>query len=150
MREEIFYVSDDYAENLVQQYTGQRRQKMIEDLKGTLRILKFYTNNDFAFKDVHNEELFYQNGKILVEVVQLFENYRIIGSNDVQMLGDLFEQLLNKGFKQNEGQFFTPIPITRFIWDSLPVERIVKRENGIEYPKIVENCTTSLIRIVAA
>lgn len=138
MREEIFYVSDDYAENLVQQYTGQRRQKMIEDLKSTLRILKFYTNNDFAFKDVHNEELFYQNGKILVEVVQLFENYRIIGSNDVQMLGDLFEQLLNKGFKQNEGQFFTPIPITRFIWDSLPVERIVKKENGIEYPKIVD------------
>ncbi len=138
MREEIFYVSDDYAENLVQQYTGQKRQKMIEDLKGTLRILKFYTNNDFAFKDVHNEELFYQNGKILVEVVQLFENYRIIGSNDVQMLGDLFEQLLNKGFKQNEGQFFTPIPITRFIWDSLPVERLIKRGNGIEFPRIVD------------
>lgn len=138
MREEIFYVPDDYAENLVQQYTGQKRQKMIEDLKGTLRILKFYTNNDFAFKDVHNEELFYQNGKILVEVVKLFENYRIIGSNDVQMLGDLFEQLLNKGFKQNEGQFFTPIPITRFIWDSLPIERIIKKENGIEFPKIVD------------
>ena len=138
MREEIFYVADDYAENLVQQYTGQKRQKMIEDLRNTLRILKFYTNNDFAFKDVHNEELFYQNGKILVEVVQLFENYRIIGSNDVQMLGDLFEQLLNKGFKQNEGQFFTPIPITRFIWDSLPVKRIIKKADGIEFPKMID------------
>lgn len=138
MREEIFYVADDYAENLVQQYTGQRRRKMIEDLKNTLRILKFYTNNDFAFKDVHNEELFYQNGKILVEVVQLFEKYRIIGSNDVQMLGDLFEQLLNKGFKQNEGQFFTPVPVTRFIWDSLPVEKIIKKANGIEFPKIID------------
>lgn len=138
MREEIFYVADDYAENLVQQYTGQKRQKMIEDLRNTLRVLKFYTNNDFAFKNVHNEELFYQNGKILVEVVQLFENYRIIGSNDVQMLGDLFEQLLNKGFKQNEGQFFTPIPITRFIWDSLPVERMIKKADGIEFPKIID------------
>lgn len=59
MREEIFYVSDDYAENLIQSYTGQKRQNMIADLKRTLRILKFYTNNDFAFKDVHNEELFY-------------------------------------------------------------------------------------------
>lgn len=49
MKEEIFYVSDDYAEKLVHQYTGQKREKMIEDLKGTLRILKFYTNNDFAF-----------------------------------------------------------------------------------------------------
>ncbi len=138
MREEIFYVPDDYAEKLVQQYTGQRRQKMIEDLRGTLRILKFYTNNDFAFIDVHNEELFYQNGKILVEVVQLFQEYRIIGSADVQMLGDLFEQLLNKGFKQNEGQFFTPIPITRFIWDSLPLESIVRKSDGIEYPKIID------------
>lgn len=138
MREEIIYVEDDYAERLVQQIIGQKRQKMIENLRNTIRVLKFYTNNDFAFKDVHNEELFYQNGKILVEVVQLFENYRIIGSNDVQMLGDLFEQLLNKGFKQNEGQFFTPIPITRFIWDSLPVERIIKKNDGIEFPKIID------------
>lgn len=138
MREKIFYVTDDYAENLVQQYTGHKRQKMIEDLRNTLRILKFYTNNDFAFKDVHNEELFYQNGKILVEVVQLFQKFRIIGSNDIQMLGDLFEQLLNKGFKQNEGQFFTPIPITHFIWDSLPIDNIIKKENGIDFPKIID------------
>ena len=130
MREEIFYVSDDYAENLVKQYTNQKRIKMIDELKKTLRILKFYTNNDFAFKDVHNEELFYQNGKILVEVVQLFQGFRIIGSADVQMLGDLFEQLLNKGFKQNEGQFFTPTPITRFIWDSLPITAIVSKTDG--------------------
>ena len=128
MREEIFYVSDDYAENLVKQYTKQKRVKMIEELRNTLRILKFYTNNDFAFKDVHNEELFYQNGKILVEMVQLFQNYRIIGSADVQMLGDLFEQLLNKGFKQNEGQFFTPTPITtlatKAIDKGMPIEQV--------------------------
>ena len=138
MREEIFYVSDDYAENLVKQYTKQKRVKMIEELRNTLRILKFYTNNDFAFKDVHNEELFYQNGKILVEMVQLFQGYRIIGSADVQMLGDLFEQLLNKGFKQNEGQFFTPTPITRFIWDSLPLRQIMTKADGIEYPKVID------------
>lgn len=138
MREKIFYVADDYAENLVKQYTKQRRVKMIEELRNTLRILKFYTNNDFAFKDVHNEELFYQNGKILVEMVQLFQDYRIIGSSDVQMLGDLFEQLLNKGFKQNEGQFFTPTPITRFIWDSLPLGQIMTKSDGIEYPKIID------------
>ncbi len=138
MREEIFYISDDYADTLVRQYTGQNRKKMIADLKQTLRILKFYTNNDFAFKDVHNEELFYQNGKILVEVVQLFENYRIIGASDLQTLGDLFEQLLNKGFKQNEGQFFTPVPITRFIWDSLPMDEIVRKTGDVEAPKLVD------------
>lgn len=33
MKEKIFYVSDDYAEKLVQQYTGQTRKRMIDELK---------------------------------------------------------------------------------------------------------------------
>lgn len=126
MGEKIFYVSNDYAENLFQNYSSHKRANAIEDLKKTIRILKFYSNNDFSFKDVHNEELFFQNGKILVEVVQLFENHRIVYPSKHQFLGDLFEQLLNKGFKQSEGQFFTPMPITRFIWDSLPLSKIPK------------------------
>ena len=138
MREKIYYVSDDYAENLVKQYTGQKRKNMINDLRDTIKILKYYTNNDFAFKDVHNEDLFYQNGKILVEMVQLFENYRIVYSSKHQFLGDLFEQLLNKGFKQDEGQFFTPMPITRFIWDCLPVKEIVSSDKTEAYPKVVD------------
>lgn len=138
MREEIYYVSADYPEWLFSTYTGSRRKKAIEDLQNTIRILKFYSNNDFAFKDVHNEELFYQNGKILVEMVQLFEKYRIVYPSKHQFLGDLFEQLLNKGFKQNEGQFFTPIPITRFIWDSFPVDRMVKSEGCTVYPKVID------------
>lgn len=138
MKEEIFYVPDNYAENLIWQYSGQKRTEMISNLKSTIRKLKYFTNNDFAFKDVHNEELFLQNAKILVEVVELFQNYRIIGSRDIQKLGDLFEQLLNKGFKQNEGQFFTPIPITRFIWDCLPLEKEIHRGSDYEYPKIID------------
>lgn len=136
MREKIYYVEADYAEKLFQQYTGSKRKAAIEDLKNTIRILKFYSNNDFAFKDVHNEELFFQNGKILVEVVQLFQPYRIVYPNKHQFLGDLFEQLLNKGFKQNEGQFFTPTPITRFIWDSLPLQTYYISNNGI--PKVID------------
>ncbi len=138
MREEIYYVPADYPEWLFSTYTGSKRKKAIEDLRNTIRILKFYSNNDFAFKDVHNEELFYQNGKILVEVIQLFEKYRIVYPSKHQFLGDLFEQLLNKGFKQNEGQFFTPVPIARFIWDSLPVDRMVKSERGTVYPKVID------------
>ena len=138
MREEIYYVPADYPEWLFSTYTGAKRKKAIEDLQNTIRILKFYSNNDFAFKDVHNEELFYQNGKILVEMVQLFEKYRIVYPSKHQFLGDLFEQLLNKGFKQNEGQFFTPMPITRFIWDSLPVERMIKSDRGTVYPKVID------------
>ena len=135
MKEKIFYVEGDYAEKLFRHYTGKQRKAAIEDLNKTIRILKFYSNNDFAFKEVHNEELFYQNGKILVEVVQLFQPYRIVYPRKHQFLGDLFERLLTKGFKQNEGQFFTPTPITRFIWDSLPVQSYISDNN---LPKIID------------
>ena len=135
MHEKIFYVAADYAERLFLQYTGQRRKQAIEDLNNTIRILKFYSNNDFAFKDVHNEDLFYQNGKVLVEVVQLFQPYRIVYPCKHQFLGDLFEQLLNKGFKQNEGQFFTPTPVTRFIWDCLPIQSYIS-EHGL--PNVID------------
>ena len=135
MKEKIFYVDDGYAERLFENYTGQKRKAAIEDLKHTIRVLKFYSNNDFAFKDVHNEELFYQNGKILVEVVQLFQPYRIVYQSKHQFLGDLFEQLLNKGFKQNEGQFFTPTPITRFIWDALPLSNYISEH---DLPRIID------------
>lgn len=135
MKEKIFYVEADYAERLFEQYTGRKRKAAIEDLNRTIRILKFYSNNDFAFKDVHNEELFFQNGKILVEVVQLFQPYRIVYPSKHQFLGDLFEQLLNKGFKQNEGQFFTPTPITRFIWDALPLQQYISKR---DLPRIID------------
>lgn len=138
MKEETFYISADYPEKLFQNYTGQYRKKAIEDLKEKFKMLKFYSNNDFAFKDVHNEELFLQNGKVLVEMVQLFEKYRIVYKSRHKFLGDLFEQLLNKGFKQNEGQFFTPTPITSFIWDSLPLEKLQAKNEGAKYPKVID------------
>lgn len=138
MKEDIFYVSSEYPLNLFSTYKGQNRKNAIEDLKETFRKLKFYSNSDFAFKDVHNEELFKQNGKILVEVVKLFENYRIVYKSKHQFLGDLFEQLLNQGFKQNEGQFFTPIPITRFIWESLPIENLKSLSKEDIYPKVID------------
>lgn len=57
---------------------------------------------------------------------------------NINSWGDLFEQLLSKGFKQNEGQFFTPMPITRFIWDCLPIERMTHSEKGTVYPKVID------------
>lgn len=137
MQEEIFYVESDYVEKLFKDLNIETREHTKNNLTTTIRKLKYYTNNDFSFKDVHNEELFLQNGKILMEMVQLFEKYRISYGSKHQFLGDMFEQLLNKGFKQNEGQFFTPSPITRFIWDCLPVLQIIER-NGGDYPKVID------------
>ena len=135
MGEDIFYLPENYPDKVFKNFgDAENHGNQIRDLKENFRKLKFYTNNAFAFVDVNNDKLFYLNAKILKEVVDIFRNYRIIGSTDLQTLGDLFEQLLDKGFKQNEGQFFTPLPITRFIWDSLPLERIISDEP----PKIID------------
>ncbi len=133
MREDITYIPANYPEQIFSNYKGKSRRKAIDELNEAFRKLKYFTNNDFAFKDVHNEKLFYENGKVLVEVVQLFQRYRIVHTSRHQLLGDLFEQLLDKGFKQNEGQFFTPIPITRFIWDCLPMRRYKTWPKVIDY-----------------
>ncbi len=135
MGEDIFYLPEDYPDKVFKNFSDEENhENQIRDLRDNFRKLKFYTNNAFAFVEVQNEKLFYLNAKILQEVVEILRDYRIIGSNDLQTLGDLFEQLLNKGFKQNEGQFFTPTPIAQFIWDSLPLDEIISEEP----PKIID------------
>lgn len=48
-------------------------------------------------------------------------------------MGDLFEGFLNRGIKQSEGQFFTPMPIVRFLVSSLPLEHIVRDNETIPW-----------------
>ncbi|WP_333721626.1 N-6 DNA methylase [Campylobacter helveticus] len=74
---------------------------------------------------------------MLVEVVQLFENYRLLYANKNQFISDLFEHFLNEGFTQNEGIYFTPTPITRFIWNSLPFECFINLRNKT-FPKVID------------
>ncbi len=88
--------------------------------------LKYYTNNDFAFLDVHNENLFKQNAQVLLKIVQMLQNFRLKTDKHNQFLGDLFEGFLDNGVKQSEGQYFTPLPIVRFITSSLPLEKKLK------------------------
>ena len=87
---------------------------------------KYFTNNDFSFIDVHNEKLFFQNADILLKIIKMWENYQINGEQQNQFLGDMFEGFLDKGVKQSEGQFFTPMPICKFIISSLPLENLIK------------------------
>ena len=91
----------------------------------------------FAFREVYNEKLFLQNGKVLVEVVELFQNYKLAYTSKDQFLGELFENLLDQGFKQEAGQFFTPILITRFVWNSLPLERYLSSAVP-KLPKVID------------
>ena len=86
---------------------------------------KYFTNSDFGFIDVHNDKLFYQNAVILLDIVRMWQHYQLSSEQQHQFLGDMFEFFLDKGFKQSEGQFFTPIPICKFILQSLPLEQLI-------------------------
>jgi len=107
-----------------------------ETIKSYFKQLKFFTNNDFAFIDVHNERLFYENAEVLIDIVRLFQDTKITSSSKNQFLGDMFENFLDGGVKQSEGQFFTPMPITRFIIQSLPLEQIINQSQQI--PKAID------------
>ncbi|MBS0923031.1 N-6 DNA methylase [Providencia sp. JGM181] len=98
---------------------------------------KFFTNNDFSLIDVHNEKLFYQNAEVLLKILQMWQDIRLTdphGHN--QFLGDMFEGFLDQGVKQSEGQFFTPMPICRFIMKSLPLTSLIQR--SVAPPKAID------------
>lgn len=137
LKEDVFYLEDSYISDTLSQFTGKKRKYLEEELRRSFQRTKLLSCQVFAFREIYNEKLFMQNGKVLVEMVELFQGYRLSYSSRQQFLGELFEQLLNKGFKQDQGQFFTPIPITRFIWNSLPFERFVKYDTNT-YPKVID------------
>lgn len=137
LKEDVFYLEDSYISDTLSQFTGKNRKYLVEELRRSFQRTKLLSCQVFAFREIYNEKLFMQNGKVLVEMVELFQNYRLSYSSKEQFLGELFEQLLSHGFKQDEGQFFTPIPITRFIWNSIPLERFIKPET-MKLPKVID------------
>ena len=89
---------------------------------------KFFTNNDFSLIDVHNEKLFYQNAEVLLKILQMWQDIRLTNTNgNNQFLGDMFEGFLDQGVKQSEGQYFTPMPICKFILMSLPLQSLIQK-----------------------
>lgn len=108
----------------------------IQNLKGKEHIRnlfiqqKLYSGNEFTFKEVFDKITFDKNCIVVKEVVKLLEKYKIKYNAKQQFLGDFFEKLLNTGIKQEAGQFFTPIPIARFICKSLPIYEIINKKNN--------------------
>jgi len=125
LKEQVTYVEKQQIQNAFKLFKNDPDQTK-ETILNYFRQLKFFTNNDFAFIDVHNEELFYQNSKILLETVELLQDMKLRQKTNNQFLGDLFEGFLNQGIKQSEGQFFTPLPIVRFIISSLPLKYMIE------------------------
>lgn len=111
-------------------------------------IMKMYTDTrlkkspNFAFVEVQDDRTFALNAKVVHEIVELLQAYKFRYEQKHEFLGNFFELLLNTSMKQEAGQFFTPVPITRFIIASLPLadlvqKRVNKRQDEI-LPTVID------------
>ena len=133
--EEVTYIDNEQIDQAFHFFQNDPDSTR-ETIKRFFRQLKFFTNNDFAFIDVHNEKLFYQNSTVLLNIVKMLQDIRLKTEEQNQFLGDMFEGFLDQGVKQSEGQFFTPMPIVKFILKSLPLEQIIAGTDQI--PKVID------------
>ena len=132
--DEVASVENAEIENAFKFLTSKADEAR-DTIKRYFRKLKYFNNNPFAFLDVHNEQLFYKNAVILKDTISMLQDIYLTKNTDNQFLGDLFEGFLNRGVHQSEGQFFTPIPIARFLVSSLPLRQILE---GGEIPKVID------------
>lgn len=115
-------VSDFDKEDFEKRFQDDEKRQYMFDLITKLRLEK---NNEFAIKEVYDESSFEENAKVVKEVVELLQGYRIRYNKRQQYLSDFFELLLTTGLKQEAGQYFTPVPIAQFIIRSLPLNSII-------------------------
>jgi len=129
LEDEVTYIDFQTIKDTFKFYSNDKdatQEKIIEHFKKQ----KYFTNNDFSFIDVHNEKLFFQNADILLKVIKMWQDFLVNGDQQNQFLGDMFECFLDKGVKQSEGQFFTPMPICKFIISSLPLENLIEKNQN--------------------
>ena len=133
--DEVTYIENEQIDAAFSFLTSKADEGK-ETIKRYFRQLKYFNNNPFAFLDVHNEQLFFQNSSILKDVISMLQGIYLTKQTDNQFLGDLFEGFLNKGVHQSEGQFFSPIPIVRFLISSLPLSKIIEQNKAI--PRVID------------
>jgi len=97
-------------------------------LLNEFKKIRLEKNNEFAIKEVYDHKSFKENAKVVKEVVELLQGYKIRYTKKQQYLSDFFEMLLTTGLKQESGQFFTPVPVAQFIIKSLPIDAIVEEK----------------------
>jgi len=118
------FSENDIASTLVN-IGDSNAQKAIRDMFVKLRLQK---NPEFAFIEVYDDTSFKLNARVVREVVELLQPYQFRYGHKQQFLGDFFELLLNTSIKQEAGQYFTPVPITRYIVSSLPIKEMIERK----------------------
>ena len=125
LNEEISYISNEEIDSAFWTVKNKRNATK-KQIQRYFRELKFFTNSAFSFLDTHNEGLFNKNTEVLLEVVEMWQKLRLKTDSPNPFLGDMFEFFLDDGIKQSEGQFFTPLPICKFIVSSLPLAQKIE------------------------
>ncbi|MDF9407503.1 restriction endonuclease subunit S [Pelotomaculum isophthalicicum JI] len=118
----------DHSEDEVSQaLEGIDNEAQKQRLKDMFRDARLKKSPNFAFVEVLDNKTFELNAKIVREIVELLQVYKFRYDQKHEFLGNFFELLLNASMKQEAGQFFTPVPITRFIISSLPLKEFVQK-----------------------
>ncbi|MDR1199006.1 MAG: N-6 DNA methylase, partial [Prevotellaceae bacterium] len=130
LEKEVTDISDAEFEKKYGALSDDVRKQLLDELT-EIRLKK---NNEFAIKEVFDNDSFEENAKVVKEVVELLQGYKIRYAAKQQYLSDFFELLLTTGLKQESGQYFTPVPVAQFIIKSLPVDTILqaKIQKGIK------------------
>jgi len=121
----------DYSDKEIDELLTASRifdNKDREKFKQVITEIRLYKNNEFAFIEVFNEKSFRENARIVKEIIGLLQPYQIRYTHKQQFLSNFFELLLSNSLKQEAGQFFTPVPIAKFIISSIPLKKIVERK----------------------
>ena len=118
------FSENDIANTLIN-ISDSNAQKAIREMFVKLRLQK---NPEFAFIEVYDDTSFKLNARVVREVVELLQPYQFRYGHKQQFLGDFFELLLNTSIKQEAGQYFTPVPITRYIVSSLPIKEMIEKK----------------------
>lgn len=126
--------SENDISNTLANIGDPNAQKAIMDMFVKLRLQK---NPEFAFIEVYDDTSFKLNARVVREVVELLQPYQFRYGHKQQFLGDFFELLLNTSIKQEAGQYFTPVPITRYIVSSLPIKEMIERKLRINEAEIL-------------
>ena len=121
-------VIDHSEEDVTKALEGIDNPTQKRQLMDMFRDARLKKSPNFAFAEVLDEKTFKLNAKIVREIVELLQVYKFRYEQKHEFLGNFFELLLNTGMKQEAGQFFTPVPITRFIISSLPLKEFVQNK----------------------
>lgn len=118
----------DLSDKEFEEKFGRLDNSIKDQLLKEFTKIRLQKNNEFAIKDVFDAETFEENAIVVKEIVELLQDFKIRYTKKQQFLSDFFELLLTTGLKQEVGQFFTPVPIAKFIIRSIPFDKIIKEK----------------------